>query len=230
MQTATLSQQLVNASTEMRILPDGVFRATDGRPDGLPGWKINASSAPRVISASLASGKDILIDYEHQSMHAAKNGQPVPAAGWFNRLEWRSGLGMFAVGIQWNDKAKSMIAAREYRYVSPVFSFDHKTGDVLQILSVAITNNPALPSLTDFGKIAANSANARYSNRLCDQRGMEALRQLDEYNAAMSAIYARSTVNSQSGNAKPKHVATFIDDGDPRNQRGLEILRRMAEM
>jgi len=230
MKTATLSQELINASTEMRILPDGVFRATDGRPDGLPGWKINASNAPKVISSSLANGKDILIDYEHQSIHAAQNGQPVPAAGWFSRLEWRNGVGMFAVGIQWNDKAKSMIASREYRYVSPVFSFDQKTGEVLQILSVAITNNPALPSLTDFGQIAANSANASRSNTALDQRGMEALRQLDEYNTAMNAMYAKSTVNSQSGNAKPKHVATFIDDGDPRNQRGLEILRRMAEM
>jgi phage I-like protein len=83
----------------------------------------------------------------------------VPAAGSFNRLEWGNGTGLFAVGIHWNDKAKAMIASRECRHVSPVFTYDGKTGEVQRVLSVAITNTPALPSLADLSRVAGNSSN-----------------------------------------------------------------------
>jgi len=40
-----------------------------------------------------------------------------------------------------------MIAAREYRYVSAVFFYEKTTGEVLEIVSLAITNTPALDGL-----------------------------------------------------------------------------------
>jgi phage I-like protein len=225
MQIANLSQELAGAANEMRILPNGSFRTDDGRPQDLTCWKMDASSAPGVIAASLAGGKDILIDYEHQSVHAAQNGQPVPAAGWFNRLEWRSGTGMFAVGIQWNGKAKAMIASREYRYVSPVFTYDGKTGEVQRILSVAITNNPALPSLADLSQVAVNSANAALSVETMSDRAREALLQLDAYNRQwVGKLNAKNPGVACKAVERPQ----FMDDSDPRNQNGLELLRRMA--
>jgi phage I-like protein len=227
MQIANLSQELAGAVNEMRILPNGSFRTGDGRPQDLTCWKMDASSAPGVIAASLAGGKDILIDYEHQSVHTAQNGQPVPAAGWFNRLEWRNGTGMFAVGIQWNDKAKAMIASREYRYVSPVFTYDGKTGEVQRILSVAITNNPALPSLADLSRVAVNSANASLSVEPMSDRAREALSQLDEYNRQETA---KLNAKTQGVTCKAVEQPQFIDDGNSRNQNGLELLRRMAAM
>ncbi|MFI4939573.1 MAG: phage protease [Burkholderiales bacterium] len=225
MQIANLSQELAGAGNEIRILPDGVFRANDGRPQGLQGWKMDSADAARVIAASLAGGKDILIDYEHQSIHTAQNGQPAPAAGWFNRLEWRDGEGMFAVGIKWNDKAKAMIASREYRYISPVFTFDGKTGEVQCILSVAITNNPALPSLADLSQVAINSTQVAHSADPYSDRGVEMLRRLNESNAIETA---RLSTNHPSGKTKAIDSPLFVDDGDPRNQRGMELIRRMA--
>ncbi len=92
---------------------------------------------------------DFVIDYEHQTIQASKNGQPAPAAGWFKRLEWREGQGLFAVDVRWTARAAAMIVAREYRYISPVFGFDPTTGEVQSLQSAAITNNPALDGLTD---------------------------------------------------------------------------------
>jgi phage I-like protein len=224
-ETANLSQELTGAANEIRILPDGVFRANDGRPQGLPGWKMDSADAARVITASLAGGKDILIDYEHQSIHTTQNGQPAPAAGWFNRLEWRDGVGMFAVGIKWNDKAKTMIASREYRYISPVFTFDGKTGEVQRILSVAITNNPALPSLADLSQVAINSAQVAHSTDPYSDRGTEMLRRLNEHNTIETD---RLSANQQGAKTKVIETQQFADDADPRNQRGMELLRRMV--
>jgi phage I-like protein len=133
---------------------------------------------------------------------------------------------MFAVGIQWNDKAKAMIASREYRYVSPVFTYDGKTGEVQRILSVAITNNPALPSLADLSRVAVNSANNARSVEPMSDRARGALSQLDDCNRRETSRLL--SAKTQSVACKAAEQPQFIDDGDPRNENGLELLRRMA--
>lgn len=139
----------------VRILPAGVFRAHDGRPQGLEGWRIDAPNVARLISARPATGSDYVIDYEHQTLNAEKNGKPAPAAGWFKRLEWREGDGLFMADITWTDSARAMIAANEYRHVSPVFRFDPVSGVVTSVVSVALTNNPALTGLVDLAAAKA---------------------------------------------------------------------------
>lgn len=154
---ATLAQSLNDASSEIRILPSGVFRSNDGRPAGLPGWKIDAALAAQII-AETASRDDLVIDFEHQTQLARQNGQPAPAAGWFKRLVWREGKGLFAVDVKWTDKAKAMLAAGEYRYISPVFSFSAVTGQVERLFGAGLTNNPGLTGLTDLAQVAINSS------------------------------------------------------------------------
>lgn len=152
---AVLTEILPSTGREFRILPPGMFRsAKDSRPENLPGWKLDAEIAQRLIAAS-ASVDDLVIDYEHQTLNTVKNGLPAPAAGWFNRMEWRDGQGLFAVDVKWTDKAKQMIAAREYRYISPVFHFSEVTGEVFKIASLGLTNNAALAGLTDLAALTA---------------------------------------------------------------------------
>ena len=47
----------------------------------------------------------------------------------------------------WTDKGKAHVAAREYRYVSPVYYYERGTGEILAIESVALTNVPNLTGL-----------------------------------------------------------------------------------
>ena len=96
-----------------------------------------------------------MIDYEHQTLNKATNGQPAPAAGWFKGLEWREGQGLFMVQIEWTERARAMISGGEYRYLSPVFGFDSQTGAVTYIHSVALTNDPALIGLADLAAATA---------------------------------------------------------------------------
>jgi phage I-like protein len=81
-----------------------------------------------------------VIDYEHQTLNAATNGQPAPAAAWFSTLEWRDGDGLYATDVQWTERAAAMVAAGEYRFLSPVFCFDNH-GNVKALLHAALTNN-----------------------------------------------------------------------------------------
>ncbi|GHT89484.1 hypothetical protein AGMMS49543_28660 [Betaproteobacteria bacterium] len=62
-------------------------------------------------------------------------------------LEWRPGKGLFAVQVEWTEAAKSAIQADEYRYISPVFTYAPKTGEVISLYNAALTNVPALDGM-----------------------------------------------------------------------------------
>ena len=106
----------------------------------------------RLIDDAESRATDYPIDYEHQILESKTNGQPAPAAGWFRRLEARDD-GLYAVDVRWTPRARQMIEAGEYRYISPVFSYDKTTGRITRLLMAAITNNPALDGLTDLAHL-----------------------------------------------------------------------------
>ncbi|TAL49505.1 MAG: hypothetical protein EPN89_06065 [Methylovulum sp.] len=155
-----LSAQLVElgdtAPTEIKLVPDGAFRsARDARPEGIPGWLMDGDSATAILSAQSALKSRFLIDYDHQTLRSEKNGLPAPAAGWGARFDWRPGDGLYAVEIDWNAAALSAIAAKEYRYISPVIRYDGKTGRVTGVPMAALTNFPAIDDLNDLAAAAA---------------------------------------------------------------------------
>lgn len=149
---AILSQTLVTTSStgerrpagRVRVFPAGEFRSVDGRPADTGAWRIDADAAQKLIDAQAAKQTATSIDYEHQTLNTVSNGQPVPAAGWFERLEWVEGDGLYAIDVSWTPAAAKMIADDEYRYISPVFSYDQKTGEITSLFNIALTNSPGL--------------------------------------------------------------------------------------
>jgi len=83
-----------------RLFPAGEFRARDGRPTDAPTWRMDAQIAQHLIDQVAAAGVDYVIDYHHQTLLAEKNGQPAPAAGWFDALEWHEGYGLYAIDVR----------------------------------------------------------------------------------------------------------------------------------
>ncbi len=162
-------------SREIQLLPAGEFRARDGRPEKLKSWRVDAAIAAQIIDLAAEQKTPFVIDYEHQTYNVEGNGQPAPAAGWFKTLEWREGLGLFAVDVEWTDRAKNMIAAKEYRFISPVFKFDTKTGAVLQLLMAAVTNNPGIDGMA---AIAARAESRFHEDNLKETPAMKALLKL----------------------------------------------------
>lgn len=156
----------VTASGEIQLLPAGEFRAIDGRPKDVPSWYIDAELAAVIIADFESRANKTVIDYEHQTILTAQNGQPAPAAAWFSKLEWRDS-GLYAIDVEWTERATSMISAEEYRYISPVFTYDKKTGAVKSLINAALTNNPALDGMD---AVAANQF-----AQLINQSKMESL-------------------------------------------------------
>jgi phage I-like protein len=137
------------APTEIHLIPAGQFTGRDGRGPYL--LDTNA-----VVADFASLGMPLAIDYEHQSVHAADNGQPAPAAGWIKAIDARAD-GLWG-SVEWTDKASAMIAAREYRYLSPVFEHDAE-GKVLALVGAGLTNHPNL-HLTAINKMAAQQTHS----------------------------------------------------------------------
>lgn len=159
---AALSLEIKPGQREQLLIPDGEFRSSDGsgRPTEVPAWRMSALIADRVLARAKSRSAKIVVDYEHQTIRAAENGKPAPASGRIDRqsLRYEAGLGILGV-IDWTKSAQEMIDADEYAYLSPVFPYDAKTGDVLALMHFALTNDPGLDGLT----VAALSAFADFS-------------------------------------------------------------------
>ncbi len=101
--------------------------------------------AERIAAATAAHHRSnaIVVDYDHQSMFGARPGVggQARASGWMSRV-YGTDQGVFA-DVEWTEAAAHSIGAREYRYISPVFTHD-KAGRPLCIINAALTNTPSL--------------------------------------------------------------------------------------
>lgn len=110
------------------------------------------ADADAAIAKFRRKGVDMMIDYNHQQLFSKKNGQPAPASGWiteFVKLE----DGLYGK-VKWTPSAKAAIENREFRYISPTF-FTDKTGAVVEIYNVALTNKPATYNAVDITALEA---------------------------------------------------------------------------
>ena len=165
---------------------------------------------------------DLVIDYHHGSVLAAGRGQKAPAGGWINEMELRAGGNELWAHVHlWIAEARNAIAAREYRYLSPVMRWgqpDPVTGTPvpLAIPSVALTNTPFMTALEGLNENASTLAVGGQSQT----RGFSPLPSLSEGGKPMGILQLLATVlskaveeiNSQLGltSTEDKDVANAI--------------------
>ncbi|WP_259304674.1 phage protease [Thermomonas sp. S9] len=118
----------------VHLIPAGVFSGRDGRGP----YTLDAAA---VLEAFARHGADLPIDYEHQSLTATDKAGPVPAAGWITALDMRED-GLWA-RVTWTPQAAALLAAREYRYLSPVF-MHRQDGAIVELVGAGLTHTPNL--------------------------------------------------------------------------------------
>ena len=121
--------------TEFRLFSYGVNRSDQGE------FIFDQESAASVMAEYARQARDIVIDYEHQSMTGGK----ALAAGWFVPEVRADGL--WATSVRWTNEARQEIAQAQYRYFSPTFDYERKTGRITILRNAALTNNPSLYGL-----------------------------------------------------------------------------------
>lgn len=178
-----------------QLLPVGPFKARDGRPFDVPGghWQLDKSIATTLINRAKALGQDILIDYDHQTLHIEKTGKEAPAAGWFNgdEIEWREGQGLF-IKPRWTDRAAAMVAAKEYRFLSAVFPYDAQ-GRPLELRMAAITNDPGVVGMQALAALSALPPKTNQSGQLAT------VTKEIPMNEAMLALLAKLGIQVEEG-------------------------------
>lgn len=142
--SAMQSTQLGGAAVPDRVLlaPWGNVESTGGS------FVVDEESAELAKAAFADHATDTPIDYEHQTLggsYASPNGQ-APAAGWIKAIEAEPGVGLVA-SIEWTEQAKQMLAAKEYRYLSPVALIRKRDRKLIGIHSAALTNKPAIKGM-----------------------------------------------------------------------------------
>ena len=89
-------------------------------------------------------GHDLVIDYEHQTLlgeYRSRDGT-APAAGWIKELQPRD-TGLWG-RVEWTAKGGGMVAAKEYRYLSPVVLPRKSDNRMFWMHSAGLVNDPAI--------------------------------------------------------------------------------------
>jgi len=127
-------------------VPTRVLLAPWGRVESTNGsFVVDDESARLAVAAFDEQGIDLPIDYEHQTLggtYSSPSGQ-APAAGWIKRLFAESGVGLMAE-IEWTPQGRERLAAKEYRYLSPVAIIRKTDRKLVALHSAALTNKPAI--------------------------------------------------------------------------------------
>lgn len=162
------------------LMPWGPFMAMDGR-----GPFLYNEESERAIMAQWAAreGTDIVVDFEHQTLFTAKNGKPAPASGWIKKMVSVAGRGLFAF-VEWTAEAAAMIAAKQYRYISPVFlTSEDDGGTVLEFRHAGLVNDPGLSARNqaismrlEFAAPQSNQPTGDSDMSLAQLRGLFALK------------------------------------------------------
>jgi len=131
----------ITPPSEIQISPPGRVQ-TESKGEFL----MDAQARAAVIAAFEKSGRQMVIDYEHQSL----TGSEAPAAGWITALEDRGdrmeGGGLWA-RVTWTERGAGYLRTREYRYLSPVLLIRGEDRRAARLHSVALTNTPEIQRL-----------------------------------------------------------------------------------
>ena len=135
-ETIALCAELPGGDTPpewIELLPAGeLVTGVDGRA-----WVNDRPEA--VVSAF---NRPIPIDWEHATEHKARKGEPAPAAGWIEALELRGGAVWGRAA--WTERGAASVNSREYRFISPAFIFERKSGRIARLVHAGLTNTPNL--------------------------------------------------------------------------------------
>ncbi|MGH8012572.1 MAG: phage protease, partial [Candidatus Binataceae bacterium] len=196
----------------IELLPLGEFRGRDGR------GPFKLDDPAKVIAATRALDMDagIPIDFDHATDYGAPRGNPAPAAGWIKELA--VGDGFLCGRVEWTRPGAEAVAAKRWRYVSPVFEHSDD-GKVIRLLRAGLTNNPnlklpaiAASQITTAEKSMAISANAKKSKV---QALVESIKDTAE-EVGLPVDTLLEGISHQLGGdlADPDHDDEQDDDGD----------------
>lgn len=179
-------------SSQPRVPPKQILLLRYGKTGYTKGeardeYEFTPEDADKILSDFSIRQRDVVIDYEHQTMQNGK----APAAGWIESLG-KTAEGLVGAVRYWTKEARRYLEEGEYRYFSPVLNMSKRRP--LSLHSVALTNHPAthgLPALvtTDDADSQESSTVSTVVETPKESRRMENLKQIaDALGVAVVAL------------------------------------------
>jgi len=203
--------------TRFRLFPMGKIMARPG--DGRGPWILqDLAHAQRVVDASLkaAAGTQLPIDYNHALVFAAPEGRDAPASGWIKALTAEPD-GIYAE-VEWTAAAAERLRAREYRYISPYFSYERGSGRVTRIDNAGLTNFPAITELAAVASAQPEEGDMD-KTKLAEALGLGAdatdamiATALAAGRAAQTSLIAIAAAAGLTADAKPEAVVAAVTE------------------
>ena len=195
----------------IQLLPAGPdITGADGRA-----WRLEDPAA--LVVAFQQRHTPLVIDWEHASETRAPQGLDAPAAGWIHQLEVRHG--QLWGQVEWTGRAVQQIQDREYRYLSPAFTYRKGDRRIVALTSVALTNQPNL-SLTALNR--EESPMSLLPAALC--RALQIPEDADE----AAALQQVKTLNIWLENAEKRAQQPPLDQFVPRRDFDQALNRASA--
>jgi phage I-like protein len=142
--------------SEFRVFPAGEFPTVKGN------FIFSKRSAESVLSWYKSRGLRLMGDFEHMTDEPSSGRPPVISPASITNMipEARPNEAgepeLWVTDVKWTDRARTMLEKGEYAYFSPTFLHDPETNEVLALLRIALTNDPAIDALEPL--VAATSA------------------------------------------------------------------------
>lgn len=189
------------AAAWIHFLPIGAFGGRDGRGP----YRAEDPHALIQRTVSWLQGVDMAIDYNHQFLKAEERTGPVPAAGWVK--EWAAREDGVWARVDWTPAAQAALDAKEYRYFSPVFDYDARTGEVIRLKLGALTNTPNL----QLQAVASREGGPMNEllERLCYMLNLPLTTTAEEMKAQLDKLKALLDQNATQAEAASRIVATL---------------------
>jgi phage I-like protein len=118
-------------------------------------------------------GNPLRGDYEHQTDVTAMGFPPIEAPNSIIemvpeiRMDAAGAPELWVVDVKWTPRARKYLEDGEYAMFSPVFPYDKETREVLGLLRIALTNDPAMNFLEPL--VAATAGPTTEENPMGDQ-------------------------------------------------------------
>jgi phage I-like protein len=127
--------------TERLLFKFGENKTTKGT------FYLTQESAYIIMTSWTAYGNKLNFDYNHMQLENTQTPESSVSAGTYD-LEIRE-KGLYAINIEWTEKAANMILSKEYLYTSPAFLTENQDGRevIIELINCALTNIPATISM-----------------------------------------------------------------------------------
>lgn len=180
--------QLFPRGPELRTVPG------DGR-------EFRMDDPEAVAAASMRTGLNLPIDWEHARVHAPP-GTRIPTAGWITGMEVRDGVLMGRV--DWTGDGRKSVESKHYRYFSPYF-MRSASRDVLYVRHGGLVGEPAfvMPALASSASREEEDVN-EILKKILGALGLEADATAEQALEAATALRSRADAAPSLANFVPR--------------------------